>query len=1027
MKKNIFFQKLLCTLVLFGIGPMLFAARNIINGTVSDENGEPLMGAAVIVRENNTAVPGANAITDVDGKFTVEAYPGQQLFVSFLGYTDRYVTVGSNVNYIIVLESDNVLDDVVVVGYGSQKKVNLTGAVSSIDSDVFDRRQVVSASVALQGAAPGVTVTTYSGAPGNDSGSIRIRGVNSFGGSSTSPLILIDGIEGSLDSIDPATIESISVLKDAASASIYGSRAANGVVLVTTKRGSKDPFTLSYKGYVGWSTPTDLPDVVNAIQYKELTNLMNINDGVDPTYDEETMNLWYQYVGTDDDLYPDTDWQDAVLNGSGFMHNHSLSLGAATEKVSTRTTFGYTEQNGIIKNTDYTRYNFRNNADIFFNDKLSMKLDVALSYGIRNYSPYQGTIFNYMNTRPADITNQFSTGLYNGLGLMGSNPVALMLYGGQYTTQNLNLTGGVTLTYKPFEWLSFQGMFQPRYNTVNRHNYKKSVTTYQDAEGTSTLTNTPYDSLTESASRSFYNNSNFLITLQHNFNGHDLKLTLGEEYNSYDYRYLSAYRQVFNYDYDQIDAGEITDMDNSGYEYEWATQSFFGRINYSFKDRYLLEANIRADGSSRFTKSNRWGYFPSVSGAWRISEEPFFANAKKSVGLLKIRASYGSLGNQELAGSGAASYYPTSQNLATNSISMNGNIYSIVTLTTLANEDLSWETTKVFDIGFDMTLFKNLSITADWYDKHTDDILMTLDIASAIGLNAPYQNAGSVRNRGWEVSVSYNNQWGNFYFGTTLNLSDVKNEITDMKGKTATDGVLRNQEGSSIASIYALDCLGIIRTQEEADWVNENCPQFGETVYIGDLRYKDVNEDGVIDDTDKTIVGSTIPRYTYSANFDFGWKNLTLSVMLQGVGKADGYLNTYYSMPSRMGGTFRSEYLDSTNADNPNGSTPRLTSTCTNNWKDSSYWMRSAAYLRVKNIQLTYNLPQKWMKAVGIAGASVFVNAQNLFTFTNFYDGYDPEVGYGGSSSSGFDVVSLETASNYPQVKTYTAGVTINF
>ncbi len=1004
-------------------------AQTRISGTVSDKDGAPLYGAAVLVMENSKQVTGT--VTDENGKYSVELNLGgaaKQLVFSFIGFQDKTVTVNEKqAVYDVVLESDNTLDDVVVVGYGSQKKVNLTGSVASISSESFDKRPIFSASTALQGMAPGVTVTTQSGAPGDDGGSIRIRGINSFGGSSTSPLVLIDGIEGSLDSVDPALIESISVLKDAASSSIYGSRAANGVILVTTKRASAEKFTLSYKGYVGWQAPTDLPEVVNAIEFKELTNAMNINDGVAPTYDEETMRLWYKNVGKDPDLYPDTDWQKAVLTGSGFMQNHTVSLGLGSERVKMLTTFGFSDRDGIIENTDYRRYTFRNNADVKFNDKLRMKLDISFSNGDRRYSPYQGTAFNYMNTRPADMTNQFSTGLYNGLGMQGQNPIALLREGGLNKTNSINMSGAVTLIFEPVKWLSFQGMFAPRYATTNKHNWKKNVTTYQDPAGVASLTSAPFHTLTESASRVFYNNANFLATLHHNFSGHDFKLTLGVERNTYDSKYLSAYREDFNYpQYDQIDAGEILNMDNSGHQYQWAIQSFFGRLNWNYKERYLLEANMRIDGSSRFTKQNRWGYFPSVSGAWRISEESWMKSVKNTVSMLKLRASYGTLGNQNLAGGDAASFYPTTQNLATGQISMNGNIYPLVTLNTMANANIKWESTTMVDVGLDLGLFNHVNITADWYQKYTNDILMKLDIPSAIGLSAPYQNAGRVKNTGWEVGISYNDNWGDFHFGITANLSDVINEIVDMNGKTATSGVLRNQEGYSIGSIYALESWGLIRTQEEADWVNTNCRQYNKDVHIGDIRYADVNEDGKIDDTDKTFVGSTIPRYTYSSNIDFGWKGLNLSILLQGVGKADGYLNTYYVMPSHQGGTFRKEHLNHANADNPMGTTPRLT-TDTNNWLDSSFWMKSSAYLRIKNVQLSYSFPTKLVNKIGLSGASIYANAQNLFTFTNFWDGYDPEVGYGGSGDGNFDTVKLGGASNYPQVKIFTMGLTLNF
>lgn len=1011
-------------------------AQNLVSGTVTDEAGDPLIGATVIVITGTQ--PGAGTTTDLNGKFSIKASAGQKLAFSYLGYLEKSVEVTTKTTYDVKLESDNAqIDEVVVVGYGVQKKVNVTGSVATIDSKSFDKRPIVSASAALQGMAPGVTVTTQSGAPGGDGGAIRIRGINSFGGSSTAPLVLIDGIEGSLDSIDPNLIESISVLKDAASSSIYGSRAANGVILVTTKRGNKERFSINYKGYVGWQSPTDLPDMVNALQFRELTRDMLLNDGADinglipgntpiPDYNDEDMALYRKNWGKDPDLYPNTDWQDAVLVGSGFTQSHNISMSVGSERIRMLTTLGYVDQDGLIKNSDFQRYTFRNNADVKFNKKLSMKLDISFSNSDRKASPYQSTIFNYMNTRPADIANLYSTGLYNGTGLQGMNPVALMRYGGSNKTNTIRLSGAITMEYKPTEWLSLQGMLAPRYTTTNRHNWKKPVTTYQDYKGTATLSSASYATLTESGSRAFYGNYNFLATLQHSFKDHDLKLILGAERNTYDYKYLMAYRQVFNYNYDQIDAGEIANMDNSGRRYEWAIQSYFGRLNYNYKERYLVEANLRIDGSSRFSKKNRWGYFPSVSGAWRVSEEKFMTGAKDVLNSLKIRASYGTLGNQNLAGGDAASYYPTTQNLAMGQISMNDNLYSLVTLNTLANPDIKWETTTMFDVGADITLFHKLNISGDWYRKTTDDILMKLDMPLGIGLNAPFQNAGKVRNTGWEVSIGYNNQWRDFTFGIQGNLSDVKNKIVDMRGKTATSGVLRNQEGYPIGSIYALKSMGIIRTQEEADWINANCPQFKETMHIGDVRYADIDGNNSIDENDKAIVGSTIPRYTYSLNLDFGWKGIRLGVLFQGVGKTDGYLNSYYVMPSNQGGTFRKEHLDWAGDNNPGGKTPRLT-TNKNNWYDSSFWMKSAAYFRLKNIQLGYELPKTWMRRIGLNSAYIYVNAQNLFTATNFWSGYDPEVGYGGDSSGDFDVVKLGSANNYPQVKIVTIGLDLKF
>ena len=395
--------RLLLTVVFSCFGIAGFAQTKV-SGTVSDTAGNPLVGATIITSK------GGGSTTAADGTFTIATFVGDKLTVSYLGYESTSVEVTTKTVYDIRLKSDDAqIDEVVVVGYGTQKKVNLTGAVASIGAEQIESRPIISTSAVLQGMAPGVTVTTQSGAPGGDGGAIRIRGINSFGGSSTSPLVLIDGIEGSMDSLDPNTIESISILKDAASASIYGSRAANGVILVTTKRGSKERFSITYKGHVGWQDPTMLPEAVNAVEFLELTDVMAQNDNstrIDPEY----LELYRKNMGKDADLWPNTDWQKVLLTGSGFSHNHNVTMTAATDRIRILTSFGYVNQEGIIENTDYSRFTFRNNADVEFHKKLSMRLDLNFSSGNREQSPYESTIFNYMNTRPANITDIWSNG-----------------------------------------------------------------------------------------------------------------------------------------------------------------------------------------------------------------------------------------------------------------------------------------------------------------------------------------------------------------------------------------------------------------------------------------------------------------------------------------------------------------------------------------------------------------------------------------------------------------------------------------
>ena len=1030
-------KKVVCLFTLLAVSSASFASMNThpdgnwagdnkvvkvttVKGKVLDEKGEPIIGGTVTV--NGTK---RNAITDVNGNFAIAAKKGEQLTVSYIGYGNKTVSV-DNLDQpisIVMAEDNHALNEVVVVGYSTNKKVNLSGSVSSLSGATLSKRPVFNVSSALQGMAAGVTVTTQSGQPGGNTGNIRIRGIGTFGGDSAEPLVLIDGVEGSMDDVDPNIIESISVLKDAASASIYGSRAANGVILVTTKRGNaNERFGIVYKGYVGFQKPTALPDKVDAIEYMQLENKAYENDGGKAPYSDEYIEEYKKGMLTDPDKYPNTDWQDLTLTEHGFNQGHTVTMTNASQKVTALTSFGFDEQKGLVVNSAYRRVYLRNNMDFKPTKLLHIKLDFQVSNANKHNSPYEEHAFNYMNTRTPIIVNRFSTGLYNGSGLMGNNPILLLKEGGNVRKNTIRTNLAASLDYTLLKGWNIVAQFTPRYYTVNTHTYKNSVTTYGDPEGTTKFKSAEgYNTLSEASCRYFYWDAQLYSTFNRQLGQHSIKLMAGMETETYDGKTQSAYRQGFNYpQYDVINAGNIENMNNGGNEAKWAINSYFGRINYNYKERYLLEANLRTDGSSRFAKGHRYGVFPSFSGAWRISEEPFMSKVASQVQNLKLRASWGKLGNQNIG----SSYYPAISSLTTGTFSMNDKLYPLATLTSLANSDLTWETSTMTDVGLDATLFNCLDITADWYYKTTDGILMKLDVPNIIGFGAPYQNAGKVRNVGWEIGVNYHHSFGDFTLGLGATLSDVHNKITDMHGTTSTNGDIRNQKGSSINSIYGLICDGFVNSQAEADEINAKCPQFGAKVYPGDLKYRDVNHDHKITTDDKTIIGSTIPRYTYSGTVNMDYKNLHLGLFFQGVGKADGYLNSYYVMPCYQGGTYRKEHLDYWTEENHNASTPRLSYASSNNTYTSSFWMKSSAYLRLKNIQLGYNLPQKWIAPLKLKSAYLYVNATNLFTWTNFWQGYDPEVNYDASATDG---VALGSAANYPQVKTFTFGVEIKF
>ena len=1023
------FALALLSAVLSWGGQLSAANPLLIKGTVSDQDNYPLAGAAIYIQGTSVGT-----MADEKGEFSISAEKGQVLVVSFIGFQDKAVNVTDQLTYFINLDPDtNFLEETVIVGYDTQKKVNLTGSVTSVSTEQFKNRPIVQASTALQGIAPGVTVTTGGGEPGADSGSIRIRGLGTFGSSSASPLVLIDGVEGDMNALDPTTIDKISVLKDAASSAIYGSRAANGVILITTKRGKEGHSSVTYRGYVGWQNPTVLPENVTPEEYMLLRNETLVNDGSSALYSQAYIDNYRKNNWLDPDNYPMIDWQKRLITGDGFTHNHVVTMTASTEKVKTMTSFSYLKQNGIIKYTDFQRYNFRNNMDVKLHEKLTFRLDIAGSYGIKNMLTEQGSVFTFANARDPLMLAQWSDGNYAAFtgGSLNILPVIENGEGGRKTQGNLKLNASASLTYKPWEWLTIEGKVAPRFHWNTNHTFTDYITYYSDPYGTvSNATNVEHNSLYEGRSRFFYGNYQFTATFGKKFAGaHDLRVLLGASRETMDSSTLSARRYDYAYpDYETINAGADNELkENGGAREQLALQSYFGRINYNYKERYLLEANVRFDGSSRFAKGNRWGIFPSFSAAWRVTEEPFMLDIKNTLTELKVRASYGTLGNQSIGG-----YYPTAQTLTISSFSGNDKIWPLVALNTLANRDITWETSEMYDIGIDAVLWNKFSVTADWYYKTTYGILMTLDIPATIGLSAPYQNAGEVKNVGWELGIGYHDSWGDFSYGVDANLSDVVNEITDMKG-TSSGSFVRNQEGSSVNSFYGYECLGIARTQEAADKVNAECPQFGQTIQPGDLMYKDQitvdtdgdgtadAADGKIDEDDKTIIGSSIPRYTYGLTLNFGWKGLNLSAQFQGVGKADAYISGYYTQPNVQGGTYRKEHLDRWTPETPDARFPRMSATTTQNIQNSSFWMTDASYLRLKNLQLSYALPQSIVKKMKIKGLMFFANATNLFTLTNYYEGYDPESVYSSADSI------TTGAGNYPLVSTYTFGLEIKF
>lgn len=1005
MKKNYYSAILksmqLGVLLLFLLHTVAYAQTAVpitIKGKVTEQSGGgPVPGASIKVKGAQSG-----AITDVNGNYSVSTKIGDILIFSSVGYEQQEITVTKpNAINVSFSNSSQGLDEVVVVGFGTQKKVNLTGAVSSVSSKDLTARPVGQASAALQGLAAGVTVTQSTGQPGADNGTIRIRGIGTL--LDASPLILIDGIEGSLDALDPNVIDNVSILKDAASASIYGSRAANGVILVTTKRAQNNQLSVTYNGYSGFQDATNLPHMVNAIDHMVLTNLAYTNTGKAPLYSDALIQAYRDNPG-DTDKYPNTDWQKEVLTGSGFMQNHTVTINGGGDKVRFLTSAGYFDQKGIIQTSGFKRFTLRNNADIRFSDKLSLRMDVQV-IAAQTLEPGMGTsaVFHWMNRIPANQAFKYSNGNW-GEGWNGTNPVAFTTSdGGFQKNTSPSALLNASLNYQPYKWLRAELTAAPRYAQSEDNDFNEAITTYTST-GTVAYKAPALSTLNRSLSHSFYNNFRATVTADQTFGDHTIKVLVGGSRENYRNDAFSASRDNFVLpDYPVLSTGSSSNQQNAGSAAEWALQSLFGRINYDYKQKYLLEINGRYDGSSRFAQGNKYGIFPSFSAGWRISQEPFMAPLKSVINDLKIRGSWGELGNQNIGN------YPFTSSIVSGSYTIGKQIVNIAALNTMANGEISWETTAVTNMGLDFTILKHLSFTGDYYIRRSRNILYTLDIPLTVGLAAPIQNVGVVTNKGYELALTYRNNIKDFKYDVGVNFSDVINKVVNLHGVNRT-GLTVSREGSAINSIYGLQAEGLFKSDAEAA---AHATQFGVTK-AGDIKYKDQNGDGIINDADNVIIGSTIPRYTYSINLNASYKGFSIGAFFQGVGKADGFLYQQGIMPFYNGGTVQEQHKDNWTPSNPDAAFPRLAFGETNNEKVSSFWLKDASYIRLKNLQVGYTLPARISTKLSISSIRLYLNGQNLFTKDNFWNGYDPEAPVGRGDA-------------YPQVKTYTVGLDVKF
>jgi len=990
------------------------AQQKSVSGKVTNTVGEPIPGVTVVIRGTSNGI-----VTDNDGSYSlVIPENGKVLVFSFVGMLSQEIEIGNQSSINVELQEDIIgIEEVVAIGYGTQKRINLTGAVATIEAQDLQSRPITQTSQALQGKMAGVTVTQNFGMPGSDGGTIRIRGIGTLGGKD--PLVLIDGVEGSINDINPNDIENMSVLKDAASASIYGSRAANGVILITTKRGGKnEAMKISYNGLVGSQIATDLPEKVSGIDYLIMKNENERNNGRTELYTQAYIDEYRQNVGKEP--YFDTDWYGLAMKPSSLQHQHTLTVQGGTEKISSLVSLNYLNQDALIEDSGYKRTSIRFNTNFQASKILSFTMDGFLRRENTDHPNPPGggsgngltELFRMMSELPATYPGIWADGTL-GEGWNGDNPLGYIREGGDYNSVSsrvvLNLRGKLKFT----DWLNLEAGYAPKYITSNSVSTTKHYT-FKRLDGSTGTRPNGLNGVGNSNSRSLENFYQALLNFNKSFGKHQTSALFG--YETIDYRNdnFSASRQNFLLpQYEVLSAGDENFKDNSGSASEWALTSYFGRVNYAFDNKYLVEANLRYDGSSRFASDKRWGWFPSVSVGWRIIQEGFMQDID-FLSNLKVRASWGELGNQNIGN------YPY-----LGVVSINQPYYFGKTVvqgagqTVLPNRNVTWETTIVLNGGLDFGFFNNkLFGSLDIYKKNTVDILYKRDIPSIIGLEASEQNIAEVQNKGWDFQIGWQDKIRDFNYSVDLVLFDVKNKVIDLNGKPqyGRNVIFENEE---YQAFYGYECLGIYRSQEDLD----KYPALNTAVKMGDLIFKDISgpdgvPDGIIDpENDKKIIGSNIPRFNFGTTFSFAFKNFDASIFLQGVGKKDLY---YLATSPAYGGTYYAHELNRFIPDDPStyetADWTRIGGAAANR-EDNSYYLYDAAYLRCKNMIFGYTLPKSLLQKMNIANVRIYFTGQNLFTIDKLkINSLDPE---SPNSTTGTNF--------YPNVKTFAFGIDLKF
>lgn len=966
-----------------------------VSGVVLDEKGNPVIGAGVFEKGTNNGT-----VTDENGKYTLTVSAGSRLVVSCVGYTNLEIGI-AEASKIVLSEDVEMLDDVVVIGYGTARKGDLTGSISSVGGDKVSERSTTQLTDALQGQIAGVEISRSGGGPGS-SGSIRIRGVTTL--SNNEPLVIVDGVPSSLNDVLASDIETISVLKDAASAAIYGSRAAAGVVLITTKRAKNGSFNLDYNFAYSVETPTARPKNTDAIGYMNVQNEIKFNDGAasdHSIYSEEYINSYMANNAKDPYHYPNVDWTDLLLKETTTRQQHTFSLSGGTDKLRTKATFNYQKGDGWYINRSYERFAARVNNDFNITKWLNASINVDLSKSESVKPNCQNlvyaaflvpAIYNYEweDGRPADVKS-------------GANYWYASQNGGTNNTEYYKAGAKAQLNITPFKGLTLTAIASPRFSFTKGKSFSRKVDVFYEDGSSIAVQSNMTTNLNEARNDSNNITYQFYGNYQTKLADHSINLMAGYEAFTNKWEDLGASRNNYlltNFPY--LNLGPEDYQYNSGKAGHNAYQSVFGRLMYSFKNKYLIQANVRADASSRFAKAYRWGVFPSVSAGWVISDEPWFKNPV--VGYLKLRGSIGQLGNERIG-----SEFPYMAAINFGSSYMYDKATSSVTAVqnaaqwTYAFENITWETTTTYGLGIDASLLDSrLSLTGDYYYKKTENMLLTLGFPSYAGFSAPQQNAGDMYTNGWDLELRWADRKGDFSYSVSANVSDYRSKMGYLGDKRTIDGNKIYEKGSYYYEWFMYETDGLFQT--EADLIGEDgkkVPTLTANDKPGNIKYVDQNGDGVINADDKVRLGNSMPEYLYGGNVSLGWKNLDFSLSFQGIGHQRVLMNTAWvqplkeqwgAVPEILMGNYWSQH--NTPEQNLKAKYPRLTyANTTNTYTGSDFWLFNGAYFRIKNITLGYTMPESLMKKTFIRNLRLYASVSDLPAISNYPKGFDPEVG----------------------------------